>query len=279
MSGETALATDYASGALSKNSEGELERLRLLQEWGDPDTREVLRTAGLDRAARCLEIGAGAGSVARWIADACPDGSVVAVDIDTRYVRDIERPHLQWRTGDVRELDFAPGSFDLIHSRLTFCHLPEREELVARAVRWLRPGGRLVLGDPMCMPAAGSVHAPVRRFFGALEEGWAAQGSDMTRWAQTLPSQLARAGLTGIGVLTRANCLGGTGPYAALAAANIRQEGAYLVRTGLLAQAEVDAVADLCADPGFTDIRSITVYAWGRVPTDGSGARAPEERS
>jgi SAM-dependent methyltransferase len=270
MSGDVTLATDYASGALSKDTPEEIERLRLLQEWGDPDTRTVLRTVGLGRDWRCLEIGAGAGSVARWIAGRCPDGAVVAVDIDTRYLGDTGRANLEWRTGDIRTMDFAPGSFDLVHSRLTFCHLPEREELVAQAVRWLKPGGWLALGDAMCMPAAGSVHAPIRRFFGALETGWAAQGSDMTGWARTIPAQLARAGLRDVGVLTRANCLGERGPYGALAAANIRQEGAYLVRAGLLAQDDVDAVTALCADPGFTDLRSITVYAWGRKPAEES---------
>lgn len=264
MSRNTQLGADYASGALSKDSPGELERLRLLQEWGDGDAHTALRAAGLDRDWHCLEIGAGAGSVARWLADQCPDGSVTAVDIDTRHLDDTERPNLTWRTGDIRKLDFAECSFELVHSRLTFCHLPEREELVARAVRWLKPNGRLVLGDPMCLPAAFSVHEPLRRFFGALEAGWAAQGSDMTVWATTMPAQLARAGLADIDTLCRVNRLGEKGPYGALAEANIRQEGAYLCGAGLLSQEDLDAVIDLCAEPGFTDIRSITLYAWGR---------------
>lgn len=266
MSGEVTLGTDYASGALSKDTPEEIERLRLLEEWGDPETRLVLRAVGLRRNWRCLEIGAGAGSVARWMAAACPDGSVVAVDIDTRYLGGSEHANLEWRTGDIRGLDFAPGSFDLVHSRLTFCHLPEREELVAEAVRWLRPGGWFALGDPMCVPAAESVHEPIRRFFGALETGWVAQGSDMTGWAMTIPARLALAGLREVGVRTRPNCLGERGPYGALAAANIRQQGAYLVRAGLLAQHEVDAVSRLCADPDFTDLRSVMVYSWGRKP-------------
>ena len=272
MSGEVSLATDYPSGALSKDTPEELERLRLLQEWGDPDTHTVLRTVGLDRDWCCLEIGAGAGSVARWIADQCPDGAVIAVDIDTRYLGDTERANLEWRSGDIRTLDFPAGSFQLVHSRLTFCHLPEREELMAKAIRWLKPGGWLAIGDPMCMPATGSVHEPVRRFFGALETGWAAQGSDMTSWAQTIPARLARAGLSDISVLTRANCLGEHGSYGALAAANIRQEGSYLVRADLLTQDDVDAVTALCADPGFTDLRSITIYAWGRRPVPGGSS-------
>jgi SAM-dependent methyltransferase len=270
MRSDPPLATDYSSGALSKDNPDEFERLRLLEAWGDPDTHTVMRTIGLASAWRCLEIGAGAGSIARWLAGQCADGSVVAVDMDTRYLGEQGRDNLAWRACDVHSLDLPDGSFDLIHSRVTFCHLADREAMVARAARWLAPGGWLVIGDPMCMPAAWSVHEPIRRFFGALETAWQAQGSDMTRWAQTIPSQLARVGLRDIGVLTRANCLGEKGPYGQLAFANLRQEGDYLIGRGLLEQQDVDAVMALCADPGFTDIRSITVYAWGRKAMLGS---------
>jgi SAM-dependent methyltransferase len=278
MSGQLGLATGYASGALSKDVPGELERLRLLEAWGDPATQTVLRTIGLDPSWRCLEIGAGAGSVARWLAAECHEGTVVAVDSDTRYLDGEEQDNLEYRSGDIAALDFPPGSFDLIHSRCTFCHLAGRESVLAAAARWLAPGGWLVIGDPLCMPAAGSVHEPIRRFFGALEAAWRAQGTDMG-WAQTLPSQLARVGLRDVAVLTRANCLGERGPYGRLAAANIRQEGAYLVDRGLLSGPDVDAVLDLCEDPGFLDVRSVTVYAWGRTaagpPGGGPGQGGP----
>ncbi len=264
MRPDVPLATDYSSGALSKDTPEEFERLRLLEEWGDPDTHAALRTIGLRSQWRCLEIGAGAGSVARWLASQCVEGRVVAVDTDTRYCDGHGPDNLEWRTADVRTLDVPAGSFDLVHSRVTFCHLPNREAMVATATRWLAPGGWLVIGDPMCMPASGSVYEPIRRFFSALETAWRAQGSDMTSWAQTIPSQMARAGLRDIGVLTRANWLGDHGPYGRLAFANLRQEGAYLVGRGLLKQQDVDAVVALCQDPGFTDLRSISVYAWGR---------------
>jgi SAM-dependent methyltransferase len=271
---EVTLATDYSSGPLSKDLPEEIERLRLLEAWGDPDTHTVLRTVGLRSAWRCLEIGAGAGSVARWLSDQCSDGSVVAVDTDTRYCGEHARENLEWRTGDICSLDFPAGSFDLVHSRLTFCHLPDREAMVATATRWLAADGWLVIGDPMCLPAAGSVHEPIRRFFGALETAWQAQGSDMIRWAQTIPSQLALAGMRDLGILTRANCLGDKGPYGRLALANVRQEGAYLVQRGLLAPPDVDAVVALCQDPDFTDLRSVTVYAWGRKVARPYGDRA-----
>ena len=270
MSAESGLATGYSAGALSKDRPGELERLRLLEAWGDPDTHTVLRAIGVDPAWRCLEIGAGAGSVARWLAERCPAGSVVAVDSDPRHLDGTGHANLDCRGGDIGDLDFRPGSFDLVHSRCTFCHLADREAAVAAAVRWLAPGGWLVLGDPLCMPAAASVHEPVRRFYGALETAWVAQGSDMS-WAATLPAQLARAGLRDVAVLTRANSLGERGPYGRLAAANIRQEGDYLVDRGLLSERDVDAVLALCQDPDFMDLRSVTVYAWGRKASGPAG--------
>ena len=272
MSAELSLATDYASGALSKDTPEEFNRLQLLEAWGDPDTQAVLTGTGLSSSWRCLEIGAGAGSIARWLAGRCPDGAVVAVDTDTRYLDDQRLANLEWRAGDIRAVDFAAGSFDLIHSRCTFCHLAERAEMVDTAVRWLAPGGWLVIGDPLCLPAAASIHEPIRRFFSALETAWRAQGSDMAGWAQAIPAQLARAGLRDISVLTRPNCLGEKGPYGQLSIANVKQEGGYLVGRGLLEQADVDAVLALCQDPGFMDIRSITVYAWGRKPTSAKDA-------
>lgn len=267
MNPEVTLATDYASGALSKDTPEEFNRLQLLEAWGDPDTQAVLSATGLQPSWRCLEIGAGAGSIARWLAGRCTDGSVVAVDTDTRYLDGQQHDRLEWRTGDVRELDYGSGSFDLIHSRLTFCHLADREAVLDLVAGWLVPGGWLAIGDPLCLPAAGSIHPAIRRFFGALETAWRAQGTDMS-WAQTLPSQLARAGLRDISVLTRPNSLGEKGPYGQLAIANIRQEGGYLVRHRLIEQADLDAVLELCRDPGFMDIRSITVYAWGRKLAD-----------
>ena len=77
MTSDVPLATDYSSGALSKDIPEEFERLRLLEAWGDPDTHTVLRTVGLRSTWRCLEIGAGAGSVACWLSDQCADGGVV----------------------------------------------------------------------------------------------------------------------------------------------------------------------------------------------------------
>jgi ubiquinone/menaquinone biosynthesis C-methylase UbiE len=52
---------------------------------------------------------------------------------------------------DLTEFELPPGSVDLIVSSYALHHLldPDKQALVTRAARWLRPGGRLVVADMM----------------------------------------------------------------------------------------------------------------------------------
>jgi SAM-dependent methyltransferase len=259
------LPGDYSTGVLSKDTPTEFERIHLLQDWIDPETREVISKIGVDPAWRCLEIGAGAGSIATWLAHQCGRGSVTAVDIDTRYLDHLDRPNLRVLRGDIGALNFEPGSFDLVHARLTFCHLPNRDEVLAKAVRWLAPGGWLVIGDHFSLPEEFSGYELRRRFLGGVAKLWRAQGTDMT-WAPTIPSRMARAGLRDIGTRALANSVGDGSAYDRFSAVNTRQHGAYLVEHGLLTEEEMGELLAQLDDPSFLELRTITVYAWGRRP-------------
>src|SRR4051794_39838469 len=65
---------------------------------------------------RCLEVGAGRGSMAVWLAERVgPTGHVVATDVDTRYLSRHEFSNLQVIEHNILEdpLDaLGPGSFD-----------------------------------------------------------------------------------------------------------------------------------------------------------------------
>jgi hypothetical protein len=59
----------------------ERDRLRALERWFDPPTWAALEAVGLAPGARCWEVGAGAGSIARRLAAAVgPAGEVIATD-------------------------------------------------------------------------------------------------------------------------------------------------------------------------------------------------------
>ncbi|HEX6404675.1 MAG TPA: class I SAM-dependent methyltransferase [Pseudonocardiaceae bacterium] len=91
------LTASYGKGIVSKDLPTERERLRLLELDSDPQTMEIFQQLPVHASWRCLDLGAGGGSIAYWLADRCRAGFVVAADIDIRFL-DRARP-ITWRSG------------------------------------------------------------------------------------------------------------------------------------------------------------------------------------
>ena len=86
------------------------ERLAALAEALDPGTVRHLDSIGVGRGWRCLEVGAGGGSIAAWLSErVAGDGAVVATDLDTTVLRELSRPNLEIRVHDVLEDDLPEG--------------------------------------------------------------------------------------------------------------------------------------------------------------------------
>jgi SAM-dependent methyltransferase len=126
----------------------ERRRLELLEECFDPITTRSLDAIGVEAGWRCLELGAGAGSVARLLCRRIgPDGRVAAVDLDTRFVEELDEPNLDVHRANVLT-DGLPGdAYDLVHARALLMHLPTREKFVGEMAAVLRPGGWLLVED------------------------------------------------------------------------------------------------------------------------------------
>ena len=74
------------------------ERFSSLETLHDPDTIRHLLGTGVGQGWRCLEIGGGNGSIARWLADCVgPEGHVLATDIDPRFLTSSGRANLEVR--------------------------------------------------------------------------------------------------------------------------------------------------------------------------------------
>ena len=259
------LADSYSKGIVSKDLPGERERLRLLERDSDPQTMEILQGLPVNASWRCLDLGAGAGSIAYWLADQCRNGYVVAADIDVRFLDRVRPGNLEVRQLDVGRDGLTAGSFDLIHVRSLLCHVPARDTVLAQAVEWLAPGGWLVVGEPYMFAPDTSPYPPLRRFYRAVDERWIAQGSDM-QWARRLPGLMAQAGLQQLGVVTRSNCMGLGGVHDAFALASIRQIGDIMVKDGDITQAELEEMVALFDDPTFVDVRSVFITVRGQKP-------------
>ncbi|NUP54127.1 MAG: methyltransferase domain-containing protein [Catenulispora sp.] len=178
----------------------ELPRLSALAAMHDPDTFRCLTGLGVSTGWRCLDVGTGPGHVARWLAARTgPAGTVTALDRDTRLLRTFENPP-NLLPLDADALSAEPGTFDLVHSRITLMHIPQRADLLARLASWVRPGGWLIVGDHVDFATHSSPHPPLRQTFAAMRRMLnTAIGTDF-HFARDYPGRLRDLGLTEIGV-------------------------------------------------------------------------------
>jgi SAM-dependent methyltransferase len=115
---------------------------------GDPLTRQRLEQLGIRAGWRCLDVGAGRGSVAQWMAEqVAPSGRVVASDINPRFLTTLDHPCLDVRAHDVLESDFEQAHYDIVHCRALLGHLSSPELAIRRMAAAVRPGGWLFIEE------------------------------------------------------------------------------------------------------------------------------------
>jgi SAM-dependent methyltransferase len=198
-------------------------RLELLEQCFDPGTLRRLAGLGVGRGQHCLEVAGGAGSVTRWLCSRVgSEGSVTAIDLDTRFLEEIEAPHLTVRRCDVVRDALPAGPFDLIHVRAQLMHLHEREEVLDRLVERLRPGGWLLAEEPDVYPFEALECGSLDRAWKALGEAAAPYGF-RTDLGRRLPELLAQRGLVDLRSEADGSFFPGGSPLATMLGMSIRQ--------------------------------------------------------
>ncbi len=145
MSNAETSSSDWGRYVLDNAAPQTPARFSALADLYDATTIRHLERIGVDNGWQCWEIGAGPGSIANWLADRCgPSGSVLATDIDTRFLQKRNHANLIVRWHDIVSDPLPSQAFDLIHARLVLVHLPEREKVLDRMVASLKPGGWLL---------------------------------------------------------------------------------------------------------------------------------------
>jgi SAM-dependent methyltransferase len=250
------------------------ERLQLLETAADPGTFRVLETIGVDRGWSCLEIGAGAGSVAAWLSGRVgPTGTVLATDIDPRFLDPIaaDHPNLVVRRHDIVADELPEAAFDLIHTRMVLEHLPERERALCRMAAALAPGGWLVVEavdfiTESLDPALDAVYG--ERFALAREARlrlMADHGFDLT-YARGLVRRLCRLGLVDVAnegrTYTWFGGSVGTEVYR-LSSIHLRDR---ILDGGYLNEDEFDDIQAMYVDPRFAATAPLIMAVWGRRP-------------
>ena len=245
----------------------ERKRLSLLGDLADRRSAEQIERLGIRAGWRCLDVGSGAGSLARWMAERVgPTGSVLSTDVDVRFQAE-GAVNLEVRRHDVVKEELPVDAFDLVHARAVLQTIEQREAVLDKLVRAARPGGWLLVGDPEW--AAFDLQplpAPFRALHDAmLAMGGRSHGYDR-HWASRLPSAFQARGLTDIDCVGTANAMhGGTDSAEWLILAYERASPA-LVQAGILTAEAVQAGLQAARDPGFLALGPLSVACWGRKP-------------
>src|SRR3954452_15539555 len=111
----------------------------------DPVTFRHLDDLGIEPGQRCWEVGAGGGSVVRWMADRVgPSGCVWAPDLGVGWLEtNLQQPNVRISRHDLMRDEVLEDRFDAVHERLVLVHIRDAGRAVERMVSALRPGGWL----------------------------------------------------------------------------------------------------------------------------------------
>ena len=241
----------------------------------DPYTTRYVEALGIAPGWRCLEVGAGTGTMTRWLAErVSPGGSIVAADIDTTFLRDLnDHPAVEVQEFDLTAPSDIQPVFDLVYARMVLMHLPNPDTHLETLVGALKPGGWILVQDVdfayLETPASAQFTLPPSnqrfavRIIKALNGLMAMTGADKTV-AQRHPRRLWELGLEDVRAES-VNRLERGRPGSTYEAAFARVVP-YLVQYGGLSERDAQRRLKQMGDPAVGLSTGPMMSAWGRKP-------------
>lgn len=250
-----------------------LRRLRNVERLEDPATIGYLEQIGVAPGWRCLEAGAGAGSIARWLGHRVgQSGRVLALDLNTDLLELEPRANVECRRADVASETIEERAFDLVHARNLLVHIPGREAILEKLARSVRPGGWILLEEPDLVADAPDPASPTAKqalyrkgtagVFAFITE----RGLDI-HYGARLHGRLRGLGFEFVGAEGLAVTFrGGRSEHASPHGDAFADLAEPVVATGRITRTEYDAFLALYSDPEFVWREGLRVIAWGRRP-------------
>jgi SAM-dependent methyltransferase len=267
---------------LDNASEQTGQRFTSLETCFDPVSIRQLEHVGVSEGWSCLEVGGGGGSIARWMSNRVgPAGNVLVTDINPRWL-DARSSNIELRRHDITCDPLPEQAFDLVHARLVLLHLPERDQVLQRLLRSLKPGGWLLIEDfdctwlpfaPACSPAKAALFDKVLgSFHRLLEDG----GADLAQ-GRFFHAALIKEGLVDVRVQAHAEIWAGGSIGCQLHRANIEQLRDRLVDSKLVTDREIADFYELIEDPTFSVNSYLLVSGCGRrlLPGEPPASQGP----
>jgi SAM-dependent methyltransferase len=146
-----------SAGLLGDNKDRDYSvKLRGLNSFAEPEIRALISSLDLQPGMHVLDAGCGTGEALSWLSsEVKSSGRVVGIDIAAAHVaaaRSHASPTIQIYQSDLFDAAMAPASFDLVWCVNTIHHLANPVDGVNHLAKFLRPGGRLALGQSSLLP-------------------------------------------------------------------------------------------------------------------------------
>ncbi len=257
----------YAS---AEKDSTEYSRRKLVESIQDSISINRFARIGIQTGWRCLEVGAGAGSIAYWLSEKVGvTGQVVATDSDTRFLHSDKYSNLDVRKHDI-ELDvLEENEFDFIHCRSVLMHLKNTTDALNKLAMALKPNGYIMLEEPdfSTFLAEGKPEnslTRVRYTFSKIEAAISSKRMNLYL-GRKLPQLLADLGFENI--ITDEHC---TIENGGSAAASVHCKGwSILMKRGMAGELTEEAYMSAMAyinDPNFTFKNATNVGVWACKP-------------
>jgi SAM-dependent methyltransferase len=259
----------YAAPRDASDAAKEAVRHGLLSRGFDRGSASLMTRLGLKPGWHVLEVGAGGGSLARWIGnEVAPAGSVLATDIDLQFVG--EQPdNVEVRHHDVATDPLPAGAFDLAHARAVLQHVPQREPALANIAQSVKPGGWVVVEDvDWLVFERQDLPEPFATLSRVTMERSASRLGYDGYWGRRMLPALAAVGLERIESRGKVVTMHGGTHSAEWYVLALERSAPVLVEDGLLTQDLVDAALAQARQPDFAVLGPLTISAWGRRPLD-----------
>jgi SAM-dependent methyltransferase len=232
----------------------------------DASTRALIRALAVGQGSRCFEVGAGGGSIAKWLGNRVGlTGLVVATDLHPCSIDRIGcKSNVSVREYDVASSDPPEHDFDFALARLVVAYVGA--QAIPRIAKVLRPGGTLLIEDYdwrqfHASPTAPAVQQAIELVLALMKT----VGLDPSFGAE-LANHMNAARLAEVGTKSRTRRFRGGTPHAEFVRRVIDVPSTHLVGTGLLTPRDLASAHRELSDPSTTFVGPALVASWGTAP-------------
>jgi 2-polyprenyl-3-methyl-5-hydroxy-6-metoxy-1,4-benzoquinol methylase len=164
----------------------------------DEVTINYFKKMGISSGMNCFEVGAGYGSIAKWLAkEVGCTGKVFATEIKDdclAVLKTFEEKNLLVKAHDITKDEIELEKYDFVHARFVLEHIPNREQVLNKLISALKPGGWLFIEDAEYSTTTLTGSPAYILAMGNYVKSIESKGSNYS-WTMKLPHLFSKEGL------------------------------------------------------------------------------------